>query len=415
MTTAVSKSPTRAGAGRRTSKASSPGTATVASAARASGDRATRPAVGARPRGRRGRAPACLRPIRPVAAVGVTGRARPVRASPRTVTGVIVPDDLPLSRAGVDRAALPRTEDGLVRTALADAADPRAAGARRRPSSRGGRCAARAAATRQSVARLVPRRRRRRLAAARPRRRAARRYLGAPGRRTAGRRRRVGEASDVAACTPAPTAPAPAVAPTLPDGLRLDGAARRRRAAVAPATPAWRRRPSRSTRGTPGTRAARAAARATRVGAGRLDAACACVDGVGALPADRPGGDHGGRRRRRPASCSGTPRTGRRGRFSTLAGFVEPGESLEPAVRREVARGGRRRRRRRRPTAGSQPWPFPASLMLGFRAHARRRTDVTRRRRRGDRGALVHPRRAARGRARRARSCCRCGRRSRAR
>jgi NAD+ diphosphatase len=59
------------------------------------------------------------------------------------------------------------------------------------------------------------------------------------------------------------------------------------------------------------------------------------------------------------------------GRFSTLAGFVEPGESLEQAVRREVAEEARlvvadgpgdvvyR---------GSQSWPFPASLMLGFRA-----------------------------------------------
>jgi NAD+ diphosphatase len=59
------------------------------------------------------------------------------------------------------------------------------------------------------------------------------------------------------------------------------------------------------------------------------------------------------------------------GRFSTLAGFVEPGESLEQAVRREVAEEARlvvadgpgdvvyR---------GSQSWPFPASLMLGFHA-----------------------------------------------
>jgi NAD+ diphosphatase len=55
-------------------------------------------------------------------------------------------------------------------------------------------------------------------------------------------------------------------------------------------------------------------------------------------------------------------------RFSTLAGFVEPGESLEQAVIREVyeevgvvcdsAT-----------YEGSQPWPLPQSLMLGFRAH----------------------------------------------
>ena len=57
------------------------------------------------------------------------------------------------------------------------------------------------------------------------------------------------------------------------------------------------------------------------------------------------------------------------GRFSLLAGYVEPGETLEEAVRREVLE-----------ESGvvlgdvsylaSQPWPFPSSLMLGFSATA---------------------------------------------
>ncbi len=53
------------------------------------------------------------------------------------------------------------------------------------------------------------------------------------------------------------------------------------------------------------------------------------------------------------------------GRYSALAGFVEPGESLEEAVAREVLEesgvlvGPPR-------YVSSQPWPFPASLMLGF-------------------------------------------------
>jgi NAD+ diphosphatase len=55
------------------------------------------------------------------------------------------------------------------------------------------------------------------------------------------------------------------------------------------------------------------------------------------------------------------------GRYSTLAGFVEPGETLEEAVAREV-------REETRIEVGtpqyvsSQPWPFPSSLMLGFSA-----------------------------------------------
>lgn len=65
------------------------------------------------------------------------------------------------------------------------------------------------------------------------------------------------------------------------------------------------------------------------------------------------------------------------GRYSTLAGFVEPGEALEDAVRREVAE-----------EAGvivadvhyhsSQPWPMPASLMVGFIATAASREIVMR-------------------------------------
>ena len=53
------------------------------------------------------------------------------------------------------------------------------------------------------------------------------------------------------------------------------------------------------------------------------------------------------------------------GRFSTLAGFVEAGESVEAAVRREV-------REETTVVVGdveyrsSQPWPFPRSLMLAF-------------------------------------------------
>lgn len=56
-------------------------------------------------------------------------------------------------------------------------------------------------------------------------------------------------------------------------------------------------------------------------------------------------------------------------RFSTLAGFVEPGESLEAAVVREVAEESGVQVTNPR-YMGSQPWPFPRSLMLGFTATA---------------------------------------------
>ncbi|MEO0391616.1 MAG: NAD(+) diphosphatase [Pseudomonadota bacterium] len=57
------------------------------------------------------------------------------------------------------------------------------------------------------------------------------------------------------------------------------------------------------------------------------------------------------------------------GIFSTLAGFVEPGESLEDAVAREVMEEAGVQVRNIR-YHSSQPWPFPGSIMLGFYADA---------------------------------------------
>ncbi len=59
-----------------------------------------------------------------------------------------------------------------------------------------------------------------------------------------------------------------------------------------------------------------------------------------------------------------------RGRYSTIAGFVEPGESLEDAVAREVLEETTVVVESVRYDS-SQPWPFPSSLMLGFHAVAR--------------------------------------------
>ncbi len=57
------------------------------------------------------------------------------------------------------------------------------------------------------------------------------------------------------------------------------------------------------------------------------------------------------------------------GRYSTLAGFVEPGESLEDAVAREVHEESGIEVASCR-YHSSQPWPFPSSLMIGFLAEA---------------------------------------------
>jgi NAD+ diphosphatase len=58
------------------------------------------------------------------------------------------------------------------------------------------------------------------------------------------------------------------------------------------------------------------------------------------------------------------------GRYSTIAGFVEPGESLEDAVAREVMEETGVPVQSAQYDS-SQPWPFPASIMVGFRARAR--------------------------------------------
>jgi len=62
--------------------------------------------------------------------------------------------------------------------------------------------------------------------------------------------------------------------------------------------------------------------------------------------------------------------------FSTLAGFVEPGESLEDAVVREVYEEVQVNLANMR-YVSSQPWPFPASAMCGFYAEAVDRSSGT--------------------------------------
>ncbi len=68
----------------------------------------------------------------------------------------------------------------------------------------------------------------------------------------------------------------------------------------------------------------------------------------------------------------GRQKTWPKGMYSTLAGFVEPGETLEEAVAREVEEESGVQVEDVR-YFRSQPWPFPSSLMVGFTARARTR------------------------------------------
>ena len=278
---------------------------------------------------------------------------------------MIVTDDLPLSRAGVDRAALLRGDDDAVPRALADEATRVLLV-----------CDGAVVATPEpGVALLSPGE----VAALLPhpgdwlllgRSDAGETYLArrVPERRPAPR---VGDASDVLVHA-APSVPTPSPEPVLPDGLgwvslRDIGAGLTAQeaglATTAVALDSWHARHPRCPRCGAETRVEQSGwTRVCVVDASehypRTDPAVimAVVDADDRL-------------------LLGHAAHWAAGRWSTLAGFVEAGESLEHAVRREVAEeagvlvGAVSYR-------GSQPWPFPASLMLGFRATAES-TDVT--------------------------------------
>ena len=278
---------------------------------------------------------------------------------------MIVTDDLPLSRAAIDRAALLRGDDEVLPRALADEAtrvllvcdgavvatpEPRLALLSPQevlsilPGPGDWLLLGRSDTGETYVARRVPERR------------------PAP---------RVGEAADVLVHA-APSAPDPGPEPVLPDGLgwtslRDIGAGLSAQeaglATTAVALDSWHARHPRCPRCGAETRVAQSGwTRVCVVDASehypRTDPAVimAVVDADDRL-------------------LLGHAAHWAAGRWSTLAGFVEAGESLEHAVRREVAEetgvlvGAVSYR-------GSQPWPFPASLMLGFLATAES-TDVT--------------------------------------
>lgn len=280
------------------------------------------------------------------------------------MTGVIVPDDLPLSRAGVDRAALLRTQDGFLAACIADDASRVLLVCDGEVVTGADRGVALLAPS--TVAGLLPTGEQEWLLLGRDDDGTV--YLA---RRVAARRAvpRVGEASDV--LVHAAGGAAGVAAPALPDGLAWSAlrdigaelpAPQAGLATTAVALDAWHARHPRCPR----------CGSATRVAQSGWSRVCV-VDDSEHYP------------RTDPAVIMAVVDADDRillghaahwaaGRWSTLAGFVEAGESLEHAVRREVAEetgvvvGDVSYR-------GSQPWPFPASLMIGFHARAQS-TDV---------------------------------------
>ena len=80
-----------------------------------------------------------------------------------------------------------------------------------------------------------------------------------------------------------------------------------------------------------------------------------------------PRAEHDRARPPRRGHAARAQRAWPQGMYSTLAGFVEPGESVEQTMHREVFEEVGMRVKNLR-YLGSQPWPFPHSLMLGFHA-----------------------------------------------
>ena len=161
------------------------------------------------------------------------------------------------------------------------------------------------------------------------------------------------------------------------------------RPAGGPASPP----PSGSSSGTSGTPHCPRCGAADRRDAGRAGRAPARRR-QRALPAHRPGRDHARPRRRATSRCSGRGPQWGEGRFSTLAGFVEPGETLEGAVAREVFEevgvDDPRHPLRRQPAVA-----VPGLAHARLHRAARRRSVAHPRPGRDGRGRLVQPRRDA--------------------